>query len=69
MKPAIKYQVIYKHRDKYSIGEMCRFFKVSRSGYYKYLNRKNIADKELPLAHKIEECQDIHHKTLGIIKT
>ena len=48
---------------------MCRFFKVSRSGYYKYLNRKNIADKELPLAHKIEERQDINNKTLTIIKT
>ena len=65
MKPAIKYQVIYKHRNKYSISEMCRLFKVSRSGYYKYLNRKDIPDRDLPLANKIEECQDINHKTYG----
>ena len=65
MKPAIKYQVIYKHRNKYSISEMCRFFNVSRSGYYKYLNRKDIPDRDLPLANKIEECQDINHKTYG----
>ena len=44
---------------------MCRFFKVSRSGYYKYLSRKDIPDKDLPLANKIEECQDINHKTYG----
>ena len=65
MKPAIKYQVIYKHRGKYSISEMCRLFKVSRSGYYKYLSRKDILDKDLQLANKIEECQEIHHKTYG----
>ena len=65
MKPAIKYQVIYKHRNKYSISEMCRFFNVSRSGYYKYLNRKDIPDRDLPLANKIEECQNINHKTYG----
>ena len=65
MKPSVKYQVIYKYRDKYKISEMCRFFKVSRSGYYKYLNRKDIPDRDLLLANKIEECQDINHKTYG----
>ena len=55
MKPSVKYQVIYKHRDKYKISEMCRFFNVSRSGYYKYLNRKDIPDRDLPLANKIED--------------
>jgi len=44
---------------------MCRFFNVSRSGYYKYLNRKDIPDKDLLLANKIEECQDINNKTYG----
>ena len=65
MKPSVKYQVIYKYKDKYKISEMCRFFNVSRSGYYKYLNRKDIPDRDLPLANKIEECQDINHKTYG----
>ena len=65
MKPSVKYQVIYKHRDKYTISEMCRFFKVSKSGYYKYLKRKDIPDRDLLLANKIEECQDINHKTYG----
>ena len=65
MRPLIKYQVIYKHKDKYSISEMCKFFKVSRSGYYAYLNRKDIPDKDLPLANLIKECQEQNHRTYG----
>ena len=44
---------------------MCRFFEVSRSGYYKYLIRKDIPAKDLELAKKIEECQEINHRTYG----
>ena len=65
MKPSIKYQVIYKHREKYSISEMCRFFEVSRSGYYAYLKRRDIPDRDLPLADKIRECQEESHRTYG----
>lgn len=61
----IKYQVIFKYKDKYSISEMCRFFEVSRSGYYAYLKRKDIPDKDLPLAEKIMECQEESHRTYG----
>ena len=50
--------VIYRHKDKYSISEMCRFFKVSRSGYYDYVSRMNIPAWDLPLAEKIKECQE-----------
>lgn len=58
MKPAIKYQVIFKHKDKYSISQMCKFFGVSRSGYYAFLERMDIPDRDLPLADKIRECQE-----------
>lgn len=44
---------------------MCRFFNVSRSGYYKYLNRKDIPAKDLELANKIAECQDKNYRTYG----
>ena len=44
---------------------MCRFFKVSRSGYYDYLHRKNMPDRILPLAEKIRECQEESHRTYG----
>ena len=65
MKPSVKYQVIFKHKDKYSISEMCRFFEVSRSGYYDYLHRKDIPDRDLPLANLIKECQEQNHRTYG----
>ena len=56
MKIYVKYSVIYRHKEKYSISEMCRFFKVSRSGYYCYVNRMNTPSKDLPLANLIKEC-------------
>ena len=57
--------VIYRHKDKYSISEMCRFFEVSRSGYYDYVKRMDMPVKDLVLAEKIEECQDKCGKTYG----
>lgn len=65
MKARIKYKVIYRHKDKYSISEMCRFFEVSRSGYYDYVKRMNIPAKDLPLAEKIRECQYACRNTYG----
>ncbi len=57
--------VIYRHKDKYPISEMCRFFEVSRSGYYDYVKRMDIPAKDLPLAEKIRECQDKCGKIYG----
>ena len=65
MRTSIKYQVIYRHKDKYGISEMCRFFDVSRSGYYDYVKRMDIPSKDLPLAEKIRECQEKCGKTYG----
>ena len=57
--------VIYRHKDKYSIREMCRFFEVSRSGYYDYVKRMDVPARDLPLAGKIRECQEHSHNTYG----
>ena len=65
MKPSVKYRVIYRHKDKYSISEMCRFFGVSRSGYYDFVARMETPDKDLPIAEKIKECQSKCGKTYG----
>ena len=65
MRTSVKFKVIYKHRGKYSISEMCRFFNVSRSGYYDFVARMDIPDRDLPLAEKIEECQKECGKTYG----
>lgn len=57
--------VIYRHKDKYSIREMCRFFEVSRSGYYGYVSRMEVPAWDLPLAENIRECQEKCGKTYG----
>ena len=65
MRTRVKYMVICRHKNKYSISEMCRFFNVSRSGYYDYVKRMEVPAKDLPLAEKIRECQDKNGKTYG----
>ena len=65
MRTSIKYMVIYRHKDKYSISEMCRFFEVSRSGYYDYVKRMEIPAKDLPLVERIRACQNKCGKTYG----
>ena len=57
--------VIYRHKEKYSISEMCRFFEVSRSGYYDYVKRMDTPAWDLPLAEKIRDCQKDSHRTYG----
>ena len=57
--------VIYRHKDRYSISEMCRFFEVSRSGYYGYVKRMDNPAWDPPLAEKIRECQEHSHSTYG----
>ena len=44
---------------------MCRFFNVSRSGYYDYVKRMDAPAKDLPLAEKIRECQAECRSTYG----
>ena len=65
MRASLKYMVIYRHKEKYSISEMCRFFGVSRSGYYGYVSRMDIPAKDLSLVEKIMECQEKCGKTYG----
>ena len=65
MRAQVKYMVIYRHKDKYSVSEMCRFFEVSRSGYYGYVKRMDMPEKDLALGEKIRECQEKCGKTYG----
>lgn len=65
MRAEVKYRIIYRHKDKYSICNMCRFFEVSRSGYYGFVNRMDKPAKELKLSELIKECQDETKKTYG----
>ena len=65
MKASVKYRVIYRCKEKYGISEMCRFFGVSRSGYYNYVKHMDVPAKDLPLADRIRECQAECRSTYG----
>ena len=65
MKVSVKYRVIYRHREKYAVSEMCRFFKVSRSGYYGFVSRMDVPARDLSLVEQIRECQEKAHQTYG----
>lgn len=65
MRANIKYIVIYRHKDKYKISEMFRFFEVSRSRYHDYVKRMDIPARDLPLAEKIKEYQEECGKNYG----
>ena len=44
---------------------MCRFFNVSRGGYYDFLKRMEVPDRDLPLAEQIRICQQEVRQTYG----
>ena len=65
MRPEVKYRVIYRHKDKYSISDMCRVLGVSRSGYYGFVKRMDKPAKDLELSELIRECQQETRQTYG----
>lgn len=65
MRATVKYRVIYRHKDKYSISEMCRIFEVSRSGYYGFVKRMDDPEKDQELYELIRECQIETKQTYG----
>ena len=56
---------IYRYKGKYSIDTMCKFFNVSRSGYYDFVKRMDKPAKDESLAKDIAECQTLCRKTYG----
>lgn len=44
---------------------MCKFFEVSRSGYYDFTKRIDKPNKDASLANLIAKCQEHNHKTYG----
>ena len=65
MRPKVKYAVIYRHREEYPVAVMCKFFEVSRSGYYEYVKRLEKPEHDADLAKAIEQCQSRTDKTYG----
>ena len=65
MRPKVKYAVIYRHREEYSVSVMCKFFGVSRSGYYAFLQRLGKPDRDADLAEAIRREQQRCRNTYG----
>ena len=65
MRPRAKYAVIYRHREEYPISVMCRFFGVSRSGYYDFVHRLGKPEKDFELAERIRQYRKKSHGTYG----
>jgi len=61
----LKYRVIERIRNKYSVKAMCRFFEVSRSGYYAWRNRQTKEDRDQWLTDLIMNCQQRCEQTYG----
>ena len=65
MRIKVKYQVIHRHRNEYPVSVMCKFFEVSRSGYYDFVKRIGQTEHDAELARQIQECQKRTDKTYG----
>ena len=65
MRAKAKYAVIYRHRGEYPVSVMCKFFAVSRSGYYDFVKRLGKPVRDAEIADKIKECQIKTDKTYG----
>ena len=65
MRPKVKYALIYRHRDEYPVVVMCKFFNVSRSGYYDFVKRLGQREHDADLAEEIQKCQNKTDKTYG----
>lgn len=57
----VKFRFIKEHSNEYCVQTMCKFLKVSRSGYYKYINqtpsKRSVENEALK-----EYITDIHNQ-------
>lgn len=53
------------NRERYPVSVMCRFFEVSRSGYYDFVHRLERREKDADLAEAILVEQERCFKTYG----
>jgi queuine tRNA-ribosyltransferase len=61
----LKYRVVERLRNKYSVTDLCRILEGSRSGYYCWRNRINKPAKDQWLVELITECQSLSKQTYG----
>ena len=65
MRSKVKYSVIYRHKEEYQVSVMCKFFGVSRSGYYDFVHRLAAPERDASLAEIIRQQQERSHNTYG----
>jgi len=65
VKATVKYRVIYRFKNKYTVKEMCEFFSVSRSGYYAWEKAVNNPDPDAENSKLIAICQEKTRQTYG----
>ena len=58
MRAQVKYGIIQRYASKYPVVSMCRFFDVSRSGYYSFRKRSKQSNRESLLVEQIQACRD-----------
>ena len=65
MRAKVKYHIIYRHRTEYPVSVMCKFFEVSRSGYYAFVHRLDRPEKDAALAEVIAQQREHSFRTYG----
>ena len=65
MRAKVKYHIIYRHRTAYPVTVMCKFFGVSRSGYYAFVHRLGRPEKDAALAEVIAQQRERSFRTYG----
>lgn len=65
MRAEIKYAAMEANKEKYPIAFMCRFFEVSRSGYYAWRKRKDRPNRDMAISKLIGQCQRETKETYG----
>lgn len=53
----VKYGIIQRYASKYTVISMCRFFDISRSGYYSFRKRSEQLNRESLLVEQIQACR------------
>lgn len=65
MRAQIKFIAISRNAGKYPVTVMCKFFEVSRSGYYAHVKRQDRPAQDKWLAALIQKCQQQSQGTYG----
>ena len=62
---AVKHQIVDALKDKHSVKQLCGFLEISRSGFYKYLKRKQQSNRDHELQERILKVYNQRKGTFG----